>query len=152
MQARPDARKRVPAEGPRFRGSTSIGNLPKDCTISLCSNTPCLWQRAEISAIGWITPVSLFAVMIDTRVVSGRIAPSSCSGSTKPSPDRSSQRDLETFPLFKMLQRVQDGMMFGAVADQMLSLWCETPGETEEREIVRFRAAARKNDFVRFRA
>ena len=61
-------------------------------------------------------------------------------------------RDLETFPLFQMLERVQDGMMLGAVADQMLSLWCETPGQTEEREIVRFRAAARENDFVRFHA
>ena len=88
--------------------------------------------------------------MIETRIVSGRIAPSSCSGSIRPSPETIEPRDLETFPLFQMLQRVQNGMMFGAVADQMLSLWREAPGEAKEREVVRFRAAARENDLVRF--
>ena len=51
-----------------------------------------------------------------------------------------------------MLERVQNRMVLGAVADQMLSVRRVAPGETEEREIVRFRAAARENDFVRFDA
>ena len=153
MAARPDARKRVPPEGPAVAASsTSIGNLPKDCTISLCSNTPRLRQprrdfRHRLEDAGFIIgghdrheggvgpnrPLKLLGI---DQALARQIEP----------------RDLETFPLFQMLQRVQNGMMFGTVADQMLSLWRETPGETEEREVVRFRAAARENDFVRFHA
>ena len=42
--------------------------------------------------------------------------------------------------------------MLGAVADQMLSVRREAARETEEREVVRLRAAARENDLVRFDA
>ena len=42
--------------------------------MSLCSKTPRSRHICEISRIGWITPVSLLAVMIETSLVSGRIA------------------------------------------------------------------------------
>ena len=40
-------------------------------------------------------------------------------------------------------------VMFGAVADQMSSPGCKSPRQAEKGEIVRFRSAAGKNDFVR---
>ena len=49
-----------------------------------------------------------------------------------------------------MFEGVQDRMMLGAVADQMFSVRRDAPGETEKREVVRLRAAARENDLVRF--
>jgi hypothetical protein len=36
-------------------------------------------HSAPISSIGWITPISLFTSITETRMVSGRIAASSCS-------------------------------------------------------------------------
>ncbi len=40
--------------------------LPKACTASVWSVTPAAQQRAAISAIGWITPISLLTHMTDT--------------------------------------------------------------------------------------
>ena len=71
-------------------------------------------NRAAISSIGWSTPVSLFAVMIETSVVSGRMAALNCSGSIEPVARNFEPRDLEPFPFPQMLERVQDGVMFGA--------------------------------------
>ena len=68
-----------------------------------------------------MTPVSLFAVMIETSVVSARIARSSSSGSIKPSAETIEPGHLESFPLFQMLERVQHRVMLGAIADQMLA-------------------------------
>ena len=55
---------------------TSIGIFPAAWTASVWNATPFAAQIAPISAIGWMTPVSLFAAMTVTRIVSGRIAAS----------------------------------------------------------------------------
>ena len=56
---------------------------------------------------------------------------------------------LKAFSFRQMFERVKDRVMFGPVADQVLSVRRSAPGETEQGKIVRFRPAARENDFVR---
>jgi hypothetical protein len=51
-----------------------------------------------------------------------------------------------------MLERVKHGMMLGAIADQMLSVRRMVPSQAEDRQVIRFRPAARENNLVRFRA
>ena len=63
---------------------TSILTLPMACTASVWKSTPCFLHTAASSAMGSMVPISLLAVMMDTSVVSGRMAASSCSGVTKP--------------------------------------------------------------------
>ena len=50
----------------------STGTLPVACAASTWKMMPLARQISPISAIGWITPISLFTCMIDTRIVSGR--------------------------------------------------------------------------------
>ena len=50
-----------------------------------------------------------------------------------------------------MLERFQDSVMLGAGADQMPAAIRMRASQTEHREIIRFRAAAGKNQFVRLR-
>ena len=57
---------------------------PTACTASVWKSTLCARQTAPISAMGSIVPISLFAAMTLTRIVSGRMAASTCSGVTKP--------------------------------------------------------------------
>ena len=45
----------------------------------------CFSNKAEMSLMGWIEPISLLAAMMETRIVSGRIKSASFSTSTKPS-------------------------------------------------------------------
>ena len=74
-----------------FIASTSSGILPKAWTASVWNRTLCARQIRPIAATSWITPVSLLAVMIETRMVSGRIAASSSARSTSPSVPTGSQ-------------------------------------------------------------
>ncbi len=52
-----------------FIACTSTGTLPTACTASVWKRTPFSWQILPISAIGWMTPISLLANMIETRIV-----------------------------------------------------------------------------------
>jgi len=45
---------------------------------------PLARQISPISHTGWITPISLFTIMIETRIVSGRSAAFSFSMETNP--------------------------------------------------------------------
>ena len=64
---------------------TSSGMCPKACTASVWNRIPLPASILPISAMGWMDPISLFAVITDTRTVSGRIAFSSSSSLTIPS-------------------------------------------------------------------
>ena len=68
--------------------------LPSACTISLCTATPADFASATISSTGWITPVSLFAVITDTRVRG--LAASSRLSSISPSAARSTRPSEST--------------------------------------------------------
>ncbi len=63
----------------------SMSTLPAACTASQWKMMPLARQISPISAIGWITPISLFTIMTETTIVSGRIAALSFSRSTRPS-------------------------------------------------------------------
>ena len=63
---------------------TSISTRPAPCTASQWKMTPFSRQSSAISHTGWITPISLFTIMIETRMVSGRIAAFSLSRLTRP--------------------------------------------------------------------
>ena len=67
-----------------FSVARSIGSLPAACTASQWNTMFFARHSSPISAIGWITPISLLTIMIDTRMVSGRIAASSLFRSTRP--------------------------------------------------------------------
>ena len=68
-----------------------------------------------------MTPVSLFAVMMETSVVSGSDRALELVRIDQAFGRKIEPGDLKTFPLFQMLERVQHCVMLGAVADQMLS-------------------------------
>ena len=53
---------------------TSNGTLPTACTASVWKRRPSPCAIAPISAIGWMTPISLLAAMIVTRIVLSVIA------------------------------------------------------------------------------
>jgi cysteine desulfurase len=65
---------------------TSIGTLPIACTPSVWNSTPRSRHSLPISRIGWITPSSLLAYMMLTRIVLSVIASFSISRSIRPSP------------------------------------------------------------------
>ena len=67
-----------------FISSTSIGICPNACTASVWNNTPCSCAIRPISLTGWMVPISLFAVIMEIRIVSGRIAASNSSSFTLP--------------------------------------------------------------------
>jgi hypothetical protein len=54
--------------------STFSGIFPTACVASQWKITPRSRHNRPISRIGWSVPISLFAAMIDTSTVSGRIA------------------------------------------------------------------------------
>ncbi len=64
---------------------TLNGTFPTACTASVWNSTPFSFAIAPISAIGWITPISLLAVMIVMRIVLSVIAAFSSSRSIRPS-------------------------------------------------------------------
>ena len=68
-----------------FIARTSIGTFPAACAASVWKITPRALVIAPISASGWTVPISLFAAMTETRMVSGVIAARSSSRSMKPS-------------------------------------------------------------------
>ena len=68
-----------------FICSTSKGSLPIPCTASLWKRIPLSFTTAPISAMGCTVPISLFANMMETRMVLSVIALRTCSGETRPS-------------------------------------------------------------------
>ena len=64
---------------------TSSGIWPKACTASVWNRIPLPSSIFPISAMGCMEPISLFAVITETRTVSGRMAFSSSSSFTIPS-------------------------------------------------------------------
>ena len=64
---------------------TSTGILPTACVASVNNNTPCFFAIALISLIGITVPISLFAHMIEIKMVVGRIAASNSFRSIIPS-------------------------------------------------------------------
>ena len=64
---------------------TSMGILPKACTASVWNSTLRRWQTLPISAMGWITPVSLLAIITETSTVWSVMAASTCSAVMSPS-------------------------------------------------------------------
>ena len=64
---------------------TSTGILPAACTPSEAKIIPCSLAIFPISCIGFTAPISLLAYMIAIRIVVGRIALRTSSGSTRPS-------------------------------------------------------------------
>ena len=63
---------------------TSIGTVPTAGTASVWNQTPRSRQSSPISGIGWMVPISLFAYMIVTSAVSGRMASATCFAVTRP--------------------------------------------------------------------
>ena len=63
----------------------SSGIRPNACTASVCMRAPAWCAIFAISATGWITPVSLFADMTETKAHSRVIALATASGSILPS-------------------------------------------------------------------
>ena len=58
---------------------------PAACTASEWKSDFLVAADRGNLAIGWMVPISLLAIMIVTRMVSGRIAWRTASGSTRPS-------------------------------------------------------------------
>src|SRR5260370_39760305 len=54
-------------------------------TASVWKRAPAAWAMAESSAMGWMTPVSLFAYMMLTSLVLGGMAALRAAGSMRPS-------------------------------------------------------------------
>src|SRR5260370_19490482 len=50
------------------------GSFPVTWTASVWKRAPAAWAMAASSAMGWMTPVSLFAYMMLTSLVLGRMA------------------------------------------------------------------------------
>ena len=66
------------------RASTSTGTDPIAWTASVWNRTPRSRQAFAHSAIGSSVPISLFAAMIETRIVLSVIASASAPGLTRP--------------------------------------------------------------------
>ncbi|MNT37098.1 hypothetical protein D3C72_1732180 [compost metagenome] len=91
----------------------SMTTLPVACAASQWKMMPFERQNTPISSIGWITPISLFTSMTDTRMVSGRTAAASCSTVIRPlscgsryvasKPMRSSSRTVSSTDLCSVL-------------------------------------------------
>ena len=64
---------------------TSRGTLPEACTASVWNRAPCRCVSSASSCTGWTVPITLLAVMIETRCVFERSAAASESGLTTPS-------------------------------------------------------------------
>jgi hypothetical protein len=64
--------------------STSTGTLPTAWVASAKSSTPFSWHSAPISRIGFKVPISLFAQIRATRIVSGRRASRTISTGMRP--------------------------------------------------------------------
>ena len=67
--------------------STFVGILPTHCVASVWKITPRSWQRAPISGTSLMVPISLFAHMIETRIVSSRMASATMARVITPSAD-----------------------------------------------------------------
>jgi len=63
---------------------TSKGTLPTPCTASVWKRTPRRRQIEPISRMGWTTPISLFASMMEARIVRSVSAFSTVDGSIRP--------------------------------------------------------------------
>ena len=62
------------------------------------------------------------------------------------------ERDVEAFAMIQMFEGVEDRVVFRTGADKMAASARVGASEPEHGEVIRFRAAARENQLVRFRA
>jgi hypothetical protein len=62
----------------------STGILPVACAESTWKTIPRERQISPIAGMSWITPISLFTYITETRIVSGRSAASNFSSVTSP--------------------------------------------------------------------
>ena len=76
------------------RLSTSTGIWPRAWTASVWKGTPLSLSFSPISFTGWMTPVSLLAVITDTRPVSGPTLSNTSSAFTAPSRPGSTRSTL----------------------------------------------------------
>ena len=67
-----------------FSFARSISTLPVACAASTWNTMPFSRQSSPIVSMSWITPISLFTCITDTRIVSGRSAALSTSRSRRP--------------------------------------------------------------------
>ena len=74
--------------------------------------------------------------MIETRIVSSRMARSSSSGSTRPRFVDGQKGDVEAFPFSQMFERVQDSVMFGAGTDQVTAAVLMCARQAEDGQII----------------
>ena len=102
--------------------------------------------------MGWRVPVSLFADMMDTSVVSGVIASASLLRSHAPARIDRQPRHAEAFLFLQVLAGVQHRVMLRGAGDHVLSARGVRPREADDREVVRLGAAAGEDDLVRLRA
>ena len=64
--------------------STFSGMCANACTASVWKSTPCFLHTSPMAASGSMVPISLFAAMMETSTVSGRMAASIASAETMP--------------------------------------------------------------------
>ncbi len=127
------------------------GTLPTACTASVWKRIPFSFAIAPISAIGWMTPISLLAVMIadEDRLVGDR-------GAQIVEADQAvllhRQIGDPVAVLLEALARVDHRLVLGDARDDVIALLAVHLGDALDREVVRLGRAAGEDDFLGVRA
>ena len=133
-----------------WSASTFTGSLPNACTASQWNSTFFSRQIAPIWRTGCNTPISLLAYITLTSTVSGPIASRNWSRSTRPS--GLGRRIVTRQPASSSVPAVSSTALC-SVATVTICARPDTGGShhTLQRQIVRFRRAAREHDLARAR-
>ena len=106
-----------------FQAATSTGMRPTAWTASQWKTTPRSRQRAPTSATGCSVPTSLFAAIIETRIVSGRSAAATSPASTRPS----GVRRRRASPRSRRARGVRQGSSTAGCSIAVVTRWRARP-------------------------
>ena len=105
-------------------------------------------QISPIAAISWITPISLFTAITETRIVSGRSAALNASRSMQPVRQHVEVGRLEALAL-ELAHRVERRLVLGLHGDDVLALVLVEVRRALQREVDRLGRARRPDDLLR---
>ena len=126
---------------------TLTGILPTAWTASVWKITPFSWQSAPISLIGWTTPISLLAYMIETRMVWSSMARLQVFDIDQAIGLHGQVGHAEAL-LFKLLAGVEHGLVLGHLSDDVVAALAVHLRDALEGEIVRLGRAGGEDDLL----
>ena len=130
-------------------GVTLTGILPTAWTASVWKRTPFSWQSSPISRMGWMTPISLLAYMMETRMVCCLRADGALEVfEVDEAVGLDGQVGDAVARLFELLAGVEHGLVLGDLGDDVVAALAVHLGDALDGEVVGLGGAGGEDDLL----